>query len=151
MVMNGQKLGEARQAKTTVDPLGRIVSGMGNGTSVQFPEKPVKVGENWKGTSSVASAGLAGGGSVTAVYTFKGLKTVGGQKVAEIAVKLSASDVAAKGNSLTGSGTLHLLVKDGTNYDMDITTVLNAKSMPGSAKGQGGPSKISSRVQMKRK
>lgn len=70
-----------------------------------LPLKAVKVGETWTADAPVTM----GNGSITklqAIYKFGGLKTDGGNQVAEISYSVSGT---AK-----GTGTMLLLVKDGT-------------------------------------
>lgn len=91
-----------------IDNLGRQVGGgqMGRQINPTFPVKPVKVGSAWTAANEVGTGAQTT--KVTATYKFTGIKTVAGKKVAELAISM-------KGQA-SGTGTMQLLVSDGSLY-----------------------------------
>jgi hypothetical protein len=85
-----------------------------------FPEKPVKVGESWKGTTPMTGP-TGGSGNVTTKYTFRGIKTEDGKKVAKIEVSVSGA--------MTSTGSMSVLVSDGTLYSMTSSLTMQSPQM----------------------
>lgn len=109
---------------------GQTMAGVGN---AQLPTKAMKVGESW--TQSTDAPVMGSKMKVNSTYTFKGIKTVGGKQVAEIAVKMNSS--GGTGVGVTGTGTMTLMVADGTLHGstMNIKTAMKAGSAPSTTYG----------------
>jgi len=113
----GQMPGQsAKPAPTTVkiDNRGKLIdSPAGAGleqVQAQMPAGPIAVGGKWSNTQKMGS-GPAAGMTVATNYTFKGVKTVSGRKVAEIATTTTMSgNPQMRG---TGSGTMLVDLADG--------------------------------------
>lgn len=142
--MAGQQI-PAKNVAMKVDSRGRAVSGGSNGLSATFPDKPVKVGEKWTGDFNMANA--TSGGQASATYVFKGLKTSGKGKVAEIAVNVAtkSSTPQAGGMVSKGAGTLLLNAADGQL----ISLVLNMTLTMGGGAGKK-PMVLPTTVSLKR-
>jgi len=98
-----------------VDSKGTLVSGqiIAN-QGVLLPPTPLKVGQSWKSANGVGSP--MGTGNAQTTYTFNGLKTIGGQKLAEVGVVM----VVTGGISMTMSGLTYISVKDGLIVKSDL-------------------------------
>ncbi len=83
--------------------------------SLGLPLDAIKVGQKWSGDVQLAG-GVAGGVPIKGLYTFKGLSTVNGTKVATITFSM---DMRAMFNS-TGTGTQVVRVSDGQLYSMNM-------------------------------
>lgn len=116
--MNGAAQGKPQVINAQVDSRNRMVGGGPSGVNlgnVGFPEKPVRIGGSWTADVSGAAPGMTSKGT----YTFKGVKSVGGKQVAEIAVKMTMG--GNQGMSATGSGIMYLLVSDGSLHSGNLT------------------------------
>jgi len=110
--MPGQK--EAPKPTTVkIDNRGKLQGGTGAGleqVQAQMPAGPIAVGGKWSNVQKMGT-GPAAGMTVTTNYTFKGVKTVKGKQVAEIATSTVMSGSAQmKG---TGTGTMTVDMADG--------------------------------------
>lgn len=119
-----------------VDSKGKVVSGqiIAN-QGVLVPPTPIKVGQSWKAANGVGSP--MGTGSAQTTYTFKGLKTVNGQRLAEIGVKM----VVTGGISLTMNGLTYISTKDGLIVKSDL-----AATMANPSGGKTAPIKLTVKV-----
>lgn len=102
---------------TTLDKYGKPTdNNFGNFTgSLGLPLDAIKVGQQWSGDVQMAG-GMAGGVPIKGSYTFKGLSTVNGVKVATITFVM---DMRALFNS-TGSGSQVVRVSDGQLFSMKM-------------------------------
>ncbi len=87
-------------------PVGQTFGGF-NGTFM-WPDKPIKVGQSWKGDMNLGDANM-GKGTMTGTYKFEGIKTVNGKQVAAIRTFL---DVTGEFN-VAGTGVIYIKVGDG--------------------------------------
>lgn len=111
----------AQTSKVTIDKFGKPVSNeYGTFTgNLGLPEKPVKVGESWKGVVNLSNSAV--GGDVSAKYTFRGITTVDGQKVARISMNLDLTGVFG----MTGTGDQFIRVSDGLLHKSTMNMVMN--------------------------
>lgn len=110
--------GQKPQAATmTLDKYGKPTdNNFGSFTgSLGLPLDAIKVGQKWSGDVQMAG-GVAGGVPIKGLYTFKGLSTINGTKVATITFTM---DMKALFNS-TGMGTQVVRVSDGQLYSMNM-------------------------------
>jgi len=113
--LTGAMPGQAAPKPTLIklDNRGKVVGGGAAGVEnvqAQMPAGPIAVGGKWS-SSQKMGAGPAAGMTVTTNYTFKGVKTVKGKQVAEIATTTKMSGSAQM--SGTGSGTMQVDMADG--------------------------------------
>ena len=140
MTSTGGPGGNAKPQTVKMNNRGKIVGGVGQQFSFLsgYPAKPLKVGETWRAQSALP--GLPGGQKADVVYTFRGVKAVGGKQVAQIDYT-----VASKGQmSVTGRGTTYLTASDGQILS---STLNGAIAVPGPG---GKPMQIKMTVTMKR-
>ena len=105
----------ARSATIVVD--NRNQSDGAAGFGVALPVGPIKVGAKWK--ASLPMQGTSGGPAETSpTYTFRGIRTVSGKQVALIDITLSGGT--------QGTGSLTLLVSDGTLFSNNMKLGINA-------------------------
>ena len=126
-----------------MDAKGKVVGGDAGMSSptASLPLKPVRVGESW--SSQVPVPGMPGG-MANVTSTFRGLKSVNGQQVAEVAFRMNMSGRY----SMNGTGTSLILVKDGQTLS---NTMNAAMTMPNPQGGAGAkPMKINIAFMMKR-
>lgn len=144
----GMKPGDSTQNMTIkMDNRGKTVGGSMGGQSLSqvglsqsnYPEKPIKVGQSWSADLPNAAPGM----SVKGTYTLRGIKTVNGKQVAEIAMKLSASNAQMK---MSGGGVMLALMSDGTILSMKST-----QSMTIGAAGGSKPMKMDMTMNLSRK
>ncbi|MEI7577805.1 MAG: hypothetical protein WCK51_13005 [Armatimonadota bacterium] len=110
--------GEKPQSVTmTLDKYGKPTdNNFGSFTgSLGLPLDAIKVGQKWTGDVQMAG-GVAGGVPIKGNYTFVGISTVKGTRVATINFNM---DMKALFNS-TGSGTQVVRVSDGQLYSMNM-------------------------------
>jgi hypothetical protein len=128
MTMNGRPMGEAQTLNLKMDARNQIVGGA-SGPSGQMqavlPQGAIRVGQTW--TSDMPLQGMPGGGNAKATYKFNGIKNVGGRQVAEVGVTFTTTGSP----SMTGNGTMLILVSDGSLQRSNLT-------MSTSMKGQDG-------------
>lgn len=97
------------------------VAGMNSGlTGAALPSKPIKVGESWTNTEKTTTP--MGEMTVTSKYTLKGVKTVAGGKVGEIAVTLNGKSQSV---NTTGDGTMQLMMSDCSLYYAKINQTMS--------------------------
>lgn len=126
--MNGQSQGKVDRQTVKMDTRNRPVGGSSNFESFgtfAFPEKAIKPGSTWKQKIDMASA--VGNIKLDAVYTFVGVKTVGGKSVAEIRTTM-------KGNMMgpiTGTATSFLRVADGSVDSSAVKLIMNVTAGEG--------------------
>ena len=96
--------------KTKVDRFGRPMGNTIDGFSSNFmwPDRPLKVGESWKGDLNMAKTGQ-GNGMMKAKYKFVGIRSDKGTKIAVIAAYM---DVTGQ-YDVAGTGTINIRVADG--------------------------------------
>ncbi len=118
VTMGGSQMGQAEKNRIQIDSKGKLTGQAGTGQQVTptFPDKPVRIGQSWTAAAPVELP-MQGQQKVTATYTFKGIRTVAGKQVAELAVKTTGQ--------ATGSGTMYLLASDGSLFRSSL--VLNLK------------------------
>lgn len=109
MVMNGKEISKVQTAQMQIDDHNQAVNrAKGSPVGAGFPPDPIKVGGSYHADQSAVRNGEPI--RIQGTYTFKGIKTVGGQQVAEIfAVTTTKSKVVTK-----GTNTIYLSVADGT-------------------------------------
>lgn len=124
VVMGGSTVGEATRNQIQIDNRGKLTGQAGTGQQVTptFPGKPVRVGQSWSAAAPV-DLPMQGQQKVTATYTFKGLKTVAGKQMAELAVKTTGQ--------ATGSGSMLILASDGSLYKSNLTLNLKMQGADG--------------------
>ncbi|MCO5295331.1 MAG: hypothetical protein M9921_00590 [Fimbriimonadaceae bacterium] len=142
---NGKPMGAAQKVVAKVDPRGKIVSGATQaqqmGGNITFPEGPVKPGGTWTGSQTVPGPG--GSMTINAKYKFVGIKSVGGQSVAQIDVSMSGGGGQMQ---ITGSGSVFLRTADGSLQ----STNLGQKLTISGAQGNQKPMTIDMKISMKR-
>jgi len=116
---------QATKNRIQLDKRGRLVGQPGTGQQVTpaLPEKPIRVGQSWSASAPI-NLPMQGEKKISATYTFKGVKTVQGKPVAELAVKTSGQ--------ANGTGTMLLLVKDGSLFRSQLKMDLMMTSANGS-------------------
>ena len=124
VVMGGSTVGQATKNQIQIDSRGKLTGQAGTGQQVTptFPDKPVKVGQSWSAAAPI-DLPMQGQQKVTATYTFKGLKTVAGKQMAELAVKTTGQ--------ATGSGSMLILATDGSLYKSSLTLNLKMQGSDG--------------------
>jgi hypothetical protein len=122
----GQPMMQPTKNQIQIDSRGRVVGQAGSGQQVTpaLPEKPVRVGQSWSAAAPI-DLPVQGDHKVTATYTFKGLKTVNGKQMVNLAVKLSGQ--------ATGQGTMLLLMSDGSLFQSNIKMNLKMANPNGAA------------------
>lgn len=138
--MGGQ--GQPQKQTVQMDNRGRMqgtaAGGLQNLAGLSMPERPVAIGGRWSDTMKVPSP-MGGQIETTTNYRFVGIKSVGGRSVAELAVSMNGK---GQGLSISGTGTLNVLVSDGTLWSMSmnqkatITPPANAQRQQGGAAAQ---------------
>lgn len=119
-----QPMMQATKNRIQLDNRGRLVGQPGTGQQVTpaLPEKPIRVGQSWSSTAPI-NLPTQGESKISATYTFKGVKVVEGKPMAELAVKTSGQAV--------GSGTMLLMMKDGTLFRSQLKMDLQMTSANG--------------------
>lgn len=111
MKMNGRATGGVNTATMKMDTRGKIVGQTSGGqqpTQMVLPDKPIRVGQTWTSTNSIATMGVPM--EVTNTYKLNRIVQKGGRSLAEVSVTISA-----KGNiSSSGKGTMLLDFADGS-------------------------------------
>jgi hypothetical protein len=146
--MNGKAMGQPGTGVQTqtfkMNNMGKVVGNNAKavGLGASLPEKPIPVGGTYTATLPLGPA--AGGGNAKATYKFKGIKNVDGRPVAELAVTVASAGT----QKLGGSGTIFLLVSDGSlhkaNLDMQMTPPT------GASKGSSPQQPVKFNIVMKR-
>ena len=122
----GQPMMQASKNTIKIDSRGQLVGQPGRGQQVTpaLPEKPIRVGQSWSASAPV-DLPMQGDKKITATYTFKGIKVVEGKQMAELGVKT--------GGQAPGSGTMLLMVKDGSLFRSQLKMDLQMTSPNGTA------------------
>lgn len=124
-VMLGQQQVLAQsQTTVSIDGRGQSVGNTSTGQQITptLPLNPIRVGASWSATMPIQ--GAAGAQSdLTATYKFVGIKNVGGKQVALLSI-------TTKGAS-RGSGTMQLLVSDGTLFSSHLSVDLKIQTPDG--------------------
>jgi hypothetical protein len=117
---------QSSKNRIKLDNRGRIVGQAGAGQQVTpaYPEKAIKVGASWSAGAPIELP-MQGQKKITATYTFKGVRSVGGKPMAELNVKTSGQAV--------GSGTMLILMSDGSLFQSKIKMDLQMTSPDGQA------------------
>lgn len=146
MTMNGKPAPGNAKAQTMtmkVNSKGQIVEGGGgqemNFANVKMPDKPIKVGQSWKGTVNLPQ----GQGTVDATYTFKAVKAVNGKQCAVIGVAMTLNGGMGK---MSGTGSMNLLMADGLPLNMNMN--MNGNVNPGAAGGGSASGSSSMKMTM---
>jgi hypothetical protein len=115
---------QATTNRIQLDTRGRLVGQPSAGQQVTpaLPEKAIRVGQSWSASAPIELP-MQGEKKIAATYTFKGVKVVDGKQMAELAVKTSGQAV--------GSGTMLLLMKDGTLFRSQLKMDLQMTSANG--------------------
>lgn len=132
MTMNGRAMSKPQTMQMTMDDRGKVVgkaTGAGAGMGLEnmgggLPDKPLKVGESFTTNKTVNQMGQ--NFQMKGVSTFKGIKTIGGKQLAEIATKVSGTGTA----SMNGTGTSYYNLADGSLNSMNMITDMTI-TMPG--------------------
>lgn len=116
----GQVLTSAQSAVMKLDNQNKAQnSEAGSPVNAQLPEKPIRIGQSWTAMAPINTAD----GSVQrldATYKFQGVKTIKGRGVAVVTYKFEGA--------AEGSGTMTLLMSDGTLYSNQSKMSVNAVS-----------------------
>jgi hypothetical protein len=97
--------------KVKVDRHGKPIGATIDGFSSNFvwPDKPVKIGETWRGDITLAGPGPGAGSTMQSGYKLAAIKVVDGVKVACIAASLSLGGSF----DISGDGMIYVKVSDG--------------------------------------
>ena len=119
-----QTMMQPTKNRLQINALGQVQGGRGQGQQVSptLPAKPIRVGQSWSANTPV-SMPMGQQQKLTATYTFKGVKTVAGKQVAELGVVTTGQ--------ATGSGSMLLLVADGSVYQSTLKMNLTVKTPDG--------------------
>lgn len=115
--MNGQSQGKVDKQTVKMDSRNRPVGGQSNFEgfgSFAFPEKPVAIGSKWSQKVDMGTA--MGQLKMDANYTFAGVKTLGGTRVAEIRTTMSGNMMGP----ITGRGTSYIVLADGSLHSSTV-------------------------------
>jgi hypothetical protein len=127
----GSQPATPRKSQVKVDNRGRTVGGDQNmSLLIGLPEGPVRVGGTWKDSFNARNQ-MNAPMKVTASYTLKAIKTVGGRRVAEISTSNTGS---GSGMSSSGSGTYTVDLADGMLVSGNIRQTVTMVTQT----GQGG-------------
>lgn len=99
---------DARNSTPAAGTAGSLIAPM--------PSKVVRIGDTWKSSAPIPGMPGTPTKATTATYTFLGTKVVDGKSVAAISYKFSGGT--------RGSGSVLVLVKDGTLYRNSATLIL---------------------------
>ncbi|MEJ5170628.1 MAG: DUF6263 family protein [Fimbriimonadales bacterium] len=145
MKMNGRATGGVNTVNMKMDSRGKTVGQTPGGqqpTQMVLPEKPIRVGQTWTSTSSIATMGVPM--EVTNTYKLNRIVQRGGKSLAEVGVTISA-----KGNiSSSGNGTMLLDFVDGSlvSATMNQTITIRQGGQQGS-----GEMKVTNKTVIERK
>lgn len=109
---------------------------------IQLPANPVAVGQSWT-VEQPTSNSMFGKAAITMKLTFRGVKTVGGKKVAEMNVNTSLKGKATSGK---GQGVLYISPDDGMVSSMD--QMLNIETKTTDSKGKTQTSEVPIKITM---
>jgi hypothetical protein len=109
--------GQPVRNRIQIDTRGRLIGKAGSGQQLMpaLPDKAIRIGQSWSASAPIELP-MQGDKKITATYVFKGIKTVGGKSVAELAVKTTGQ--------ASGSGTMLLLTSDGTLFKSQLNISL---------------------------
>lgn len=115
-----------------IDSLGKVSgkSELGD-LLIPFPEKAVAVGESWSQTTSGSS--MYGKSTVTMKLTYRGVKTIGGRKLAEINITTTLTGGNAAGK---GTGLIQVDPEDGMVRSMEQALSMQTKMTDSKGKTQ---------------
>lgn len=153
MQMPGGGKASAPQTQTIrIDQFGRVVDGSTgslppNLAGTSLPDKPVRIGGTWSQTQTVDSPMGGAPIRVNATYRLQRVRTVNGREVAEISM---TSRGEGGGMSMSGSGTMTLLTRDGSLFSADIT-MTSTMTLPAQKGGQPQSMSIPTRITIRRK
>ena len=114
----------ATKNRIQIDSRGQLVGKAGTGQQVSpsFPAQPIKIGQSWSASAPIEMPGQ-GPKKISATYTFKGIKTIAGKPLAELAIKTSGQ--------ASGTGTMLLFMSDGTLFRSTMNMNLQMTSPTG--------------------
>lgn len=135
--------GQQPQTQTvTMNDRGRVVSGEargGTGNVLEFPERPVGIGESWKTRGDIP--GPMGTMTGDATHTLRGFRTVNGRQFAHVESRLTTS----AGSQMRGNGRTDTLVdmRDGMmlRSTMNMTLTMTPPRSGGGTGGTAAPSR----------
>ncbi len=109
-MVGGMQVQPGQSLTVMLDDRNQSSSSAATSLGLQYPRKPVSVGQTW---SAVTGVNLPGKGisPLKGSYRFSGIKSVSGQQVAVVTYEL--------GGAAQGTGTMMMLVKDGTLFSND--------------------------------
>lgn len=138
MKMNGAELAPLQEAEVVQDSRGLSKNGaLSNGTVVNLPAGPVKVGATWTGVSALAGGmGAPSSQTVKVTYTYVGTRVVKGITFARIGMAMQTTGTV----SILGKGEALIDGRDGwlsgMKLDMRITTKASGASKPMTIRSQ---------------
>jgi hypothetical protein len=116
MTMGGQQIQPAQKVNLSVDSRNSTTDASPL-VGTRYPVKAVKVGDTWNTTAPIPGIGSEATKNVKATYKFVGIKTVASKAMAVIAYSVTGG--------ANGSGTLLVLVSDGTLYSNKARLTMN--------------------------
>ncbi len=145
MKMNGKATGGVNTVNMKMDSRGKVMGQASGGqqpAQMVLPDKPIRVGQTWTSTSSIATMGVPM--EITNTYKLNRIVQKGGRSLAEISVTISA-----KGNiSSNGTGTMLLDFADGSLVSATMNQTITIRQ----GGQQGGQAiNISNRTVIQRK